>query len=259
MPPVCASRRWLTRTFSAKVRGRPRRSRPMATRLARRSYTPLTSSMGVLAATAISDLPFCGVGPRRGPWRGRPERLAAPAHVDKYRTSARDPVPEHRGAAPPSPRVRRPRRLAAAPQRVRAVRRVFGQPGDGSPSARDPPGGGTGRLPAGLRVVRRHRPAAAEPGPAGHHRTPAGRRGGGVDPAGPRLPVRERPAPRPAGARVRLGAAGAPVEPGRRRALRPRHRVVPRGVRRRAEPGRRRAVTVLRTARRAPRWGYSDD
>ena len=75
----------------------------------------------------------------------------------------------------------------------------------------------------------------------------------------PRRAVDRRPAPRPPGARLRLGAAGAAAQPGRRRALRPRHRVVPRGVRRRAEPGRRGALTVLRAARRPPGWRHPDD
>ena len=59
VPASSGERRWLSRTFSVKVRGRPRRRRPRATRSARRSYTPRTSSIGVDDATAMAGLPTC--------------------------------------------------------------------------------------------------------------------------------------------------------------------------------------------------------
>ena len=76
----------------------------------------------------------------------------------------------------------------------------------------------------------------------GHHRGPAGGRGPGVRAPDPRLRVRPAAGRVRAAARRRQGAEGHPGQPGRRRAVRPGHRLVPRGARRRAEPGPGRAT-----------------
>ena len=165
-----------------------------------------------------------------------------------------DPLPGDRRRAAPAGGGGRVRRRAAAAERGRAV--------------------GTRTRPAGSRSAGRSRrcatrawstPARASAGswpptrcasarPARHDRGPAGGRGARSRAADPRLRLRARRRPR---CRQVLGVDTvlevAPAQPGRRRAVRPRHGVVPRGARRRAVAGRRRAVAVLRAARRR-RW-----
>ncbi len=149
---------------------------------------------------------------------------------------------------------------SAAAQRGRAVPHLRRQPGHDPQGARGAAGRGPGRRPPGVRLVRRRRARAPAAGPPRHARG-AARAGSGMsserrigDFAFVRAPARIRQV-----LGRRQGAAGGPGEPGRRRAVRPRHRVLPRGARRAAVQGPGGRVVVLRPAAgRARRRGADD-
>ena len=147
-------------------------------------------------------------------------------------TSAPDPLPADRRRAP-APR-RRPASSRAGrllPSEAELSRDLRRQPGHGPPGARGAARRGAGRLPPGLRVVRGRRPGAPALGRLGTIESQLAARGHALRAADPRL---RASSPRPPRVRELLGrrhgAAGPAAQPGRRRAVRPGHGVVPRAL-----------------------------
>ena len=103
-----ASRRWLTRIFSASVRPRPRRSRPEG------------DPLGEAAVDLLDELDRGGGGDR-GVGHGR-DPLASSCVRYKYRTSARDPLPRDRRRPPRAGGGRRVRRGAHCCRASRSCR-----------------------------------------------------------------------------------------------------------------------------------------
>ena len=142
-------------------------------------------------------------------------------------------------------------------RRRRARPGVRGQPGHGAPRARAAAGRRAGVGAAGRGLVRGRRPGPPVARAGDHHRG-RGSRLAGAHPTRRVLEFRFETAPADVAKTLGSPADGEVLrvdapEPRRRRAVRHRHRLGRRGARCAAEPGRRRALHVLRPAAAAGR------
>ena len=240
-----ASRRWLTRIFSARVSARPRRSRP--------SGHPLRQA----AVDLVDQLDRGGGGDLGGHVRSLLRRRALDTSIRqvreiRYQSIADDlRTPGRAGASSPPG--------ASCPSEAELSASLRGQPDHGPQGARGAPRRGPGRRPAGLRLVRGRRPAAPVARPARHDRGPAGRLGRALGAPRPRLRLR----PRPARGRARCSAPTTVLEVRRLNLAdgEPFARVTvwcPERPGRLDLAGRRRARHVLRAARRPARRRRAD-